>query len=68
MGDYFRVVTSPDKFSSDQISGRDTTLRQHTGHVTFVLFFNRATTHIREQIFATITQKTRSGVRKTLFG
>jgi len=58
VGDDFREVTSPDKFSS--MSGRDATWGQHIRilwlfKIIFLfvfLFFNRATTHTREPIFA----------------
>jgi len=58
VGDNVREVTSPAKFSSVPMSGRDATWGQHMGTVTlfynflfFFIFFNRATAHTREPIF-----------------
>jgi len=59
VGDYVREVTSPAKFGSDPMSARDATWWQHI-RVLFILyifcfvfiFFNRATAHTREPIFA----------------
>jgi len=60
VGDYVREVTNRDKVGLGPMSGRDATWGQHnTGTVTFLvfsffvfIFFNRATAHTREAIFA----------------
>jgi len=55
VGDYIREITSvvSTHHSSDPMSGRDATWGQHIhGPVIFFLFFNTATAHTRERIFA----------------
>jgi len=53
VGDYVREVTSPAKFGSDPMSGPDDTYMGPVTNLVFVfLFFNRATAHTREPIFA----------------
>jgi len=51
VGDNVREVTSPVKFSSDPMNGRDVTWGNIYGYWLF-LFFNRATAHTRESMFA----------------
>jgi len=53
VSDYVREATSPDKVGSGPMSGRDATWGQHIRVLTFFfIFFNRATAHTRDQIFA----------------
>jgi len=49
-----REVTNSAKFGSDPMSGKDATGRQHIRVLSLfvLLFFNRATAHTREPIFA----------------
>jgi len=49
-GDYVREVTNPDKVGSGPMSGRDATWGNM--YCDFFIFFNRATAHTREPIFA----------------
>jgi len=75
-GDYVRDVTSPAKFGSDPMSGRDATWGQHIRvllHFLFLFFlFLYSSTKLQpipvHNFSHTIVQKTRSGVRKTFFG
>jgi len=57
VGDYVREVITTAKVGSDSMIGQDATWGQHTRVLTFfcffvLLFFNRATAHTREPIFA----------------
>jgi len=72
VSDYVREITSPVKFGSDPMSGRDATWGQQIRVLwLFVLFFY-SSTELQplpvNQLSRTIAQKTRSGVRKTLLG
>jgi len=66
VGDYVREVTSLAKFGLDPMSNRDATWGK-TGPLDFSLFFNRATAHTLEQIFAHNSSKDAVWC-KTLFG
>jgi len=52
VGDNVREVTNPDKVGSGPMSGRDATWAQHIRVLWLFIFFNRATAHTREPIFA----------------
>jgi len=54
VGDYVRDVTNPEKVSSGPMSGRDAMWGIHIayGYCDFFIFFNRATAHTCEPIFA----------------
>jgi len=53
VGDDVREVTNPDIVGSGPMSVRDATWGQHTGRPTMTfIFFNRATAHTCEPIFA----------------
>jgi len=74
VGDYVREVTSPAKFGSDPMSGRDATWgATYTGTVTFLfffvfIFFNTATAHTREPIFAHNSSKDAAWCKEDLLG
>jgi len=72
VGDYVREVTSPAKFGSGPMSGRDATWRQHIRVLwpfCFVfLFFNIATAHTREPILAHNSSKDEVWCKEDSFG
>jgi len=58
VSDYVREVSSPDKVGLGPMSGRDDTCGQHIRVLFFFsIFFNRATAHTREPIFARNSSK-----------
>jgi len=74
VGDYVREVTSHVKFGPDPMSGRDATWGQHIRVLWLLIFclFFYSSTELQpipvNQFSRTVAQKTRSGIRKTLFG
>jgi len=69
VGDKVREVTNPDKVGSCSMSGRDATWGQH---VRVLWLFLYSSTQLQptpvNQFSHKIAQKTRSDIRKTLFG
>jgi len=75
VGDNVREFISPAKFGSDPMSGRDATWGQHIRvrdfHLVFLfvfIYFNRATVHTREPIFAHNSSKDAVQCKEDPFG
>jgi len=68
VGDYAMEVTHPDKVGLGPMSGRDATWGQHIRVLWLFLYSSTELQPIPVKQFSrTIAQKTRSGIRKTLF-